>query len=340
VIVSGCLAERQREDLLASRPEIDSLIGVFARDEVTKVADRLLGSLSEQRSVFRPAPIRALSDRNRLRVTPRHFAYLKISEGCDRLCTFCSIPRMRGKHVSKSLEEIHREAEELAADGVRELILVAQARRTTAWTCTANRGWFPCLTQLQDVPGIDWIRLMYLYPQYVSDDLIETIAGGNRILPYIDLPLQHISEASCGRMSRRVTRSETESLIGRLRERIPNLVLRTTLHHRLSRRNGGRIRGADGVRGSAALRTGGSIPLFLRTGYARRPAARRGAGSGQERALGSSDGAPAVDCVFAGMRTEEGSARMSFWTVPCPMATTSGSGARTPTRRMWTALST
>lgn len=228
VIVSGCLAERQRADLLASRPEIDSLVGVFARDEVTKVADRLLGSMTEQRTVFRPAPIRALSDRNRLRVTPRHFAYLKISEGCDRLCTFCSIPRMRGKHVSKPVEEILREAEELAADGVRELVLVAQDTTYYGIDLYGEPRLVTLLTQLQNVPGICWIRLMYLYPQYVSDELIETIAGGNRILPYIDLPLQHISDTVLRRMSRRVTRRETESLIGRLREKISNLVLRTT----------------------------------------------------------------------------------------------------------------
>ena len=106
VIVAGCLAERQREDLLVSRPDIDSLVGVFARDEVTKVADRLVGHLDEQRTVFRPAPVQALTDRQRFRVTPRHFAYLKISEGCDRLCTFCAIPRMRGKHVTKPIEEV------------------------------------------------------------------------------------------------------------------------------------------------------------------------------------------------------------------------------------------
>ena len=109
VIVAGCLAERQREDLLVSRPDIDSLVGVFARDEVAKVADRLVGHLDEQRAVFRPAPVHALTDRQRLRVTPRHFAYLKISEGCDRLCTFCAIPHMRGKHVTKPIEEVVRE---------------------------------------------------------------------------------------------------------------------------------------------------------------------------------------------------------------------------------------
>ena len=126
VIVSGCLAERQKEQLLEERPGIDHLVGVFGREEITRVADRLVGRLEEQRTVFRPAPIRALSDRDRLRITPRHFAYLKISEGCDRLCTFCAIPKMRGKHASKPIEEVIAEAEQLAADGVRELIIVAQ----------------------------------------------------------------------------------------------------------------------------------------------------------------------------------------------------------------------
>src|SRR5687768_3179169 len=113
VIVSGCLAERQKENLLDVRPEIDSLVGVFGREEITKVADRLLGNQTEQRLVFQPAPIRALSDTGRLRITPKHFAYLKISEGCDRLCTFCAIPKMRGKHATKPMEAVIAEAHEL-----------------------------------------------------------------------------------------------------------------------------------------------------------------------------------------------------------------------------------
>src|SRR3954447_12497556 len=126
VIVSGCLAERQKEQLLEERPAIDHLVGVFGREEITRVADRLVGRLEEQRTVFRPAPIRALSDRDRLRITPRHFAFLKISEGCDRLCTFCAIPKMRDKHATKPIEEVLAEARELVADGVRELNIVAQ----------------------------------------------------------------------------------------------------------------------------------------------------------------------------------------------------------------------
>ena len=108
VIVSGCLAERNQEGLLTERPEIDSLVGVFGREEITQVADRLVGHQHEQRTLFRPAPIRALPDTNRLRITPRHFAYLKISEGCDRLCTFCAIPKMRGKHATKPIEQLIR----------------------------------------------------------------------------------------------------------------------------------------------------------------------------------------------------------------------------------------
>ena len=126
VIVSGCLAERQKESLLETCPDIDHLVGVFGREEITRVADRLVGDLQEQRTVFQPAPIRALPDTDRLRITPEHFAYLKISEGCDRLCTFCAIPKMRGKHVTKPIEQVIDEAQQLAADGVRELIVVAQ----------------------------------------------------------------------------------------------------------------------------------------------------------------------------------------------------------------------
>src|SRR5439155_12202395 len=126
VVVAGCLAERKKEDLLVEVPEVDHIVGVFGREEIALVVDRAVAQRNEQRSLFRPAPVRAQEDTARLRITPRHYAYLKISEGCDRLCTFCAIPGMRGKHVTKPIEEVIREARELAADGVRELIVVAQ----------------------------------------------------------------------------------------------------------------------------------------------------------------------------------------------------------------------
>ena len=228
VIVSGCLAERQREQLLEERPDIDHLVGVFGREEITRVADRLVGRLEEQRTVFRPAPIRALSDRDRLRITPRHFAYLKISEGCDRLCTFCAIPKMRGKHASKPMEEVVLETEQLAADGARELIVVAQDTTYYGLDLYGKPRLAELLRRLEGVAGIDWIRLMYFYPMYIDDELINTIADGPKILPYIDIPLQHASDSMLKRMSRRVTRPETEDLLGRLRSRIKDLTLRTT----------------------------------------------------------------------------------------------------------------
>jgi ribosomal protein S12 methylthiotransferase len=228
VIVSGCLAERQREKLLEERPGIDHLVGVFGREEVTKVADRLLGGLNEQRAVFHPAPIQPLPDRQRMRITPRHFAFLKISEGCDRLCTFCAIPRMRGKHYSKPMEEVVAEAHELAADGVRELVIVAQDTTYYGMDLYGKPRLAELLRRLEQVDGLDWIRLMYFYPMYITDELVETISASPRIVPYLDMPLQHINDRMLRRMQRRVNRSETEALLIKLRASIPNLVLRTT----------------------------------------------------------------------------------------------------------------
>jgi ribosomal protein S12 methylthiotransferase len=228
VIVSGCLAEREKDVLLQKCPDVDYIVGVFGREEVTKVADRLVGRLEEQRSVFRPAPSTPFSDRSRLRITPRHFAYLKISEGCDRLCTFCAIPKMRGKHATKPIEEVLAEALELAKDGVRELIIVAQDTTYYGLDLYGEPRLAELLRKLQEVPGIDWIRLMYLYPMYFTDELVDVIAAGGKILPYLDLPLQHINDTMLRRMQRRVNRAETETLLNSLRSRIPDLVLRTT----------------------------------------------------------------------------------------------------------------
>ena len=228
VIVSGCLAERQKDELLETCPEIDHLVGVFGREEITRVADRLVGDLEEQRTVFRPAAIRALPDTDRLRITPGHFAYLKISEGCDRLCTFCAIPKMRGKHVTKPVEQVIQEAEELVNDGVRELIVVAQDTTYYGMDLYGEPRLAELLEQLDQVNGLEWIRLMYFYPMYIDDRLIQTLAQSKRIVPYLDMPLQHINDQMLRRMSRRVTRSQTEELLGKLRENISDLVLRTT----------------------------------------------------------------------------------------------------------------
>ncbi len=230
VIVAGCLPQRLEADggLLVQMPEIDHVVGVFGRDEITKVADRLVGGSREQRELFRPAPIKAMNDQSRLRITPSHYAYLKISEGCDRTCTFCSIPSMRGKHVTKPIEMILEEARELVDDGMRELIIVAQDTTYYGMDLYGKVRLAELLKELQEVDGIDWIRLMYLYPINFSDELISVIADSGNILPYLDMPLQHINSAVLKRMQRKVNSDQTRELVGKLRERIPNVVMRTT----------------------------------------------------------------------------------------------------------------
>ena len=228
VVVAGCLAERQKEMLLEEVPEVDQVVGVFGREEIARVADRIMGDLHEQRTLFRPAPVQAQDDRARLRITPRHLAYLKVSEGCDRLCTFCAIPYMRGKHVTKPLEKVVEEARELAADGVRELNLVAQDMTYYGVDLYGRPRLAELLRALEEVEGIDWLRVLYNYPNYFTDELYETLSTSRKVLHYLDMPLQHINDRMLRMMNRRHTREETEAIIGRLRSSIPDLVLRTT----------------------------------------------------------------------------------------------------------------
>ncbi len=228
VVVAGCLAERQREMLLEEVPEVDQIVGVFGREEIVAVADRILGGLHEQRTLFRPAPVRAQDDRARLRITPRHLAYLKVSEGCDRLCTFCAIPGMRGKHVTKPIEDVVEEARELARDGVRELNLVAQDMTYYGVDLYGRPRLAELLRALDEVEGIDWIRVLYNYPAYFNDELYEALATSTKVIPYLDMPLQHINDRMLRAMNRRHTRAQTEEIVARLRETIPGLVLRTT----------------------------------------------------------------------------------------------------------------
>ena len=230
VVVAGCLAERKKDDLLKEVPEVDHIVGVFGREEITQVVDRALqkNRRDEQRSLFRPAPVRAQVDTERLRITPRHYAYLKISEGCDRLCTFCAIPGMRGKHVTKPIEEVLREARELAADGVRELIVVAQDTTYYGLDLYGKVRLAELLRELDGIDGLEWIRVLYAYPIHFTDELIETMASARKIIPYLDMPLQHINDHVLRRMLRRVDRAATEDLLVRLRKAMPNLTLRTT----------------------------------------------------------------------------------------------------------------
>jgi len=228
VVVAGCLAERQQDLLLEQFPEVDQVVGVFGREEIARVSERILGGLDEQRTLFRPAPVQAQDDRARLRITPRHMAYLKVSEGCDRLCTFCAIPYMRGKHITKPIERVVEEARELAGDGVRELILVAQDMTYYGVDLYGRPRLAELLRELDEVKELDWIRILYNYPSYFTDELYEVLGSAKRIIPYLDMPLQHINDRLLKVMNRRHTRAETEAIIGRLRATMPRLVLRTT----------------------------------------------------------------------------------------------------------------
>lgn len=228
VIVAGCLAERNQEELLEQFPEVDQVVGVFGREEITKISERIIGGLDEQRTLFRPAPVQAQDDRARLRITPRHLAYLKVSEGCDRNCTFCAIPYMRGKHVTKPIEMVVEEARELADDGVRELLLVAQDMTYYGLDLYGRTRLDELLKALEEVEGIDWIRILYNYPQYFTDEVYEALASSRKIIPYLDMPIQHINDRLLKVMNRRHTRAETERIVERLRATLPGLVLRTT----------------------------------------------------------------------------------------------------------------
>lgn len=229
VIVAGCLAERDKEGLLAQCTGIDQVVGVFGREEIVQVADRLSLAQPAERTLFRPVARKALPDGDRLRITLPHLAFLKIAEGCDRLCTFCSIPNMRGQYVSKPIEQVVEEAEQLAADGVRELILVAQDTSYYGIDLSGRPQLAQLLLRLEQVAGLEWIRVMYLYPVHLTEELIEVLISSRKVLRYLDLPLQHIDDRILRRMKRQVTRAETERLLDRLRERIPEVVLRTTL---------------------------------------------------------------------------------------------------------------
>lgn len=240
VVVAGCLAERQKDLLLEQVPEVDQIVGVFGREDIAGVLAKTQPNghakqgttrkdvIHEQRSLFRPAPVRAQIDTARMRITPRHYAYLKISEGCDRLCTFCAIPQMRGKHVTKPIEEVVREAKELAADGVRELIIVAQDTTYYGMDLYGRVRLAELLQKLDRIDGIDWIRILYCYPEHFTTELINVLASSKKIIPYLDMPLQHINDRMLKRMQRRVTRASTEELLAKLRGTIPGLVLRTT----------------------------------------------------------------------------------------------------------------
>jgi ribosomal protein S12 methylthiotransferase len=228
IIVAGCLAQRAAGELLEEFPEVDAVLGTGRWSEVARVATRLLEA-GGARSLLVGDPGGALSSPAlRPLSTPPHIAYLKISEGCDQRCSFCVIPQLRGRQVSRPLADLVAEARHLAAGGVRELNVIGQD--TTAWG--ADLPGRPTLADLLEaLDGIEdlvWIRVLYTYPRRWNDRLIRVWSGARRVVPYVDLPLQHIASGPLRGMARGLTGPATRALVRRIREGIPGVALRTT----------------------------------------------------------------------------------------------------------------
>jgi ribosomal protein S12 methylthiotransferase len=226
LVVAGCMAQRRRESLLKDFPEIDAIVGVFDRDEIA-AACRL--TPDARRLIAVSSPHAVAPDLARFRLTPRHFAYLRISEGCDNCCAYCAIPSIRGPLRSKPLDVLLAEARELAADGAVELNLVAQD--TTAYGQDGGEdrdGIVGLLRALEGVEGVRWLRLLYAHPAHLTKEMIDFLAASEKMCRYIDLPLQHASDRMLAAMGRRVTAAGVRDLVRRIRERVPDVTLRTT----------------------------------------------------------------------------------------------------------------
>ena len=227
LVVVGCLVQRDRHRLEQAAPAVDVLLGVNQRDEIAQAV--LAAHPPERPSISDHACSPMPTDTARLRLTPRNYAYLRIAEGCDQQCTFCTIPLIRGPMRSKPLDVVLDEARELIADDVLELNVIAQD--TTAYGRDLDSG--PALAdllrRLNDLEGLAWIRLMYAYPRHFNHAIIDALAECERIVNYVDLPLQHINDRILRRMGRRVSRSDVEALLDGLRTRIPHIAIRTTL---------------------------------------------------------------------------------------------------------------
>ena len=228
VVVAGCLPQRYGRDLARELPEVDAFVGTGEFQHIVSILDEVLEGGG--RGVYVDAGRTHLYDEQspRLLIGSRHSAYLKIAEGCDRVCAFCAIPGIRGRFQSRTLESVVAEARALGREGVRELNVVSQD--TCSWGKDIyGRPRLPELAcALDRIEGIDWVRLLYLYPSAVTDALIDVLASGERVLPYIDVPLQHASDRMLKAMRRGTTPDRQRRLLARVRERIPDVVIRTT----------------------------------------------------------------------------------------------------------------
>lgn len=227
LIVTGCLAQRYRQEILDEIEEVDMVLGTTAYEKIVDAVDEAL--LGHRRVEEQPLSYLPQTDAGRLVTTGGHYAYLKIAEGCNKCCTYCIIPKVRGRYRSVTIERLIAQAQELADQGVRELILVAQETTVYGVDLYGEKSLHRLLRELCRISGLRWIRILYCYPEELYDELIETIRDEEKICHYLDLPIQHASNAVLKRMGRRTTQEDLKEIIGRLREEIPDIVLRTTL---------------------------------------------------------------------------------------------------------------
>lgn len=227
LIVAGCLAEKYREEILDELPEVDGVIGTTAYDKVCDVIDRSLQG--ERVRAFESIDRLPLIKTKRVMTTGGYSSYLKIGEGCDKHCTYCIIPKLRGNYRSVPMEYVLEDARMLAASGVTELNIVAQETTTWGKDIYGEKRLHELLEALCRIDGIQWIRLLYCYPEEITDELIEVIRREPKICHYLDIPIQHSSDRILKRMGRRTSRKELEEVIEKLRREIPDIALRTTL---------------------------------------------------------------------------------------------------------------
>lgn len=227
LIVTGCLAQRFKEDILAEIPETDAIVGTTSYDEIITVIDRALEG--EKVKSFKPIDYLPENRTERVITTGGYFNYLKIAEGCDKHCSYCIIPSLRGNYRSVPMEELIADAKSLADRGVKELNIVAQETTMYGKDLYGKKSFHLLLKKLCRIDGIEWIRILYCYPEEIYDELIETIKTEPKICHYLDMPIQHASDVILKRMGRRTDRTQLMSVIDRLRREIPDIALRTTL---------------------------------------------------------------------------------------------------------------
>lgn len=227
LIVTGCLAQRYRQEIIDEIPEVDEVLGTTAYDKILDAVDAALAG--EHEVILSELDALPLPDTKRLVTTGGHFAYLKIAEGCDKHCTYCIIPKIRGNFRSVPMEHLLKEAQELADQGVKELILVAQETTLYGKDLYGKKSLHVLLKELCKIPGIRWIRILYCYPEEITDELIRVMKEEPKICHYLDLPIQHANDTILGRMGRRTSKEELVDIIRKLRSEIPDICLRTTL---------------------------------------------------------------------------------------------------------------